>query len=267
MEVKNTILLNKLKRTGLSDKESAVYVSVLELGGAYPAKIALYAGLNRSTTYKILTDLSIKGLVNEIEKRNKYFYQIEKPDKVLQLANTRVKQAEEALDETKSLIPEIDGLYHALKNHPRVTYYEGVDAVTSIYKDMMEVEKPYEMLAFSRADKMEPFFSKDFFKWWVETKVKKKISTRAIVPDLLENREYSQRIFENAPKEFWPVTRYIPEEKFPYAGEITIYGDSRISIVNFEKTQLSAIVIEDKGLYSAMRTIFELSWNSGLVKE
>ena len=71
MEIQNKDLLQKLNRSGFTDKESLVYVSLLELGGAYPSRIAQYCNLRRSTVYNILLSLSVRGIVNEIEKKNK----------------------------------------------------------------------------------------------------------------------------------------------------------------------------------------------------
>lgn len=42
MSIKHENLLKKLQKTELSDKEALVYTALLELGGAYPAKIADY---------------------------------------------------------------------------------------------------------------------------------------------------------------------------------------------------------------------------------
>lgn len=267
MQIRNLDLQKELEKTGFNEKESKIYVSLLELGGAYPSKIAEYSGLNRSTTYKILTDLSVRGLVNEIEKRNKYFYQIEKPEKIIRSLEQKVKRTEDELEKTKSLIPNIENLYSTLKNHPRVTYYEGTEGILSIYEDMLKQKKSYEMIAFSKVEAFETFFPKDFFKNFINTKIEKGISTRAIVTDTENNRSYSGRIFTNAPKELWPKTKFIPENTFMYNGEITLYGDSKISIVNFSKDQLTGIIIDDTALHGAMRTIFELSWNSSLVKQ
>ena len=267
MQIQNVILQNKLEKAGFNEKETKVYVSLLELGGAYPSRIAEYSGLNRSTVYKVLLNLSIRGLVNEIEKGKKLFYQIEKPEKILRHATNQVKTAEDNLEKAKEIVPEIEGLFGILKNHPKVTYYEGVDGLLSIYEDMLNVSNPYEMLAFSRADELESFFSKEFFDKWVKAKVEKNITTRAIVPDIQKNREYSARLFKNAPDKFWPKIRFIPADKFMFSGEIVIYGDSKLALVNFEKSQMTGLIVEDKGLHSAMRTIFELSWNSSLVKE
>ena len=63
------------------------------------------------------------------------------------------------------------------------------------------------------------------------------------------------------------LRRYIAENMFPLSGEIIMYGDSKISITNFTKNQVTGIVVDDTALHQMMRNIFELSWNSSLVKE
>lgn len=267
MQIKNLELVEKMKKGGFTDKEALIYVSVLELGGAYPSKVAAYSGLNRTTAYHILATLAIKGLVGEIERKNKFFYQAEKPEKILGFARRQISLAEEKLDLVKTILPDIEGLFGANGERPKVTYHEGVDGLLSIYEDMLNQNKPYEMLSFSRADELEGFIPKKFFKNFIEEKAKQGITTRGIIPDTPENRKYSERLFAHVPKKFWPERKYIPKEKFLYSGEITIYGDSKISIVNFEKNALTGVVIEDKALHSAMQTIFELSWHSTLVSE
>src|SRR4051794_40111974 len=102
-------LPSTFEKVGLSEKEALVYSSLIKLGGAHPSKIAQDTKLNRSTVYKLLLDLSIKGLVNEIEKKNKIFYQIEKPSKLLKYAKDRVTLANDHLETVNKMIPDLEG--------------------------------------------------------------------------------------------------------------------------------------------------------------
>ena len=151
MNIKNNLLLNKLEKSGLNDKEALVYLAVLELGGAFPSRIAEYTSLNRSTVYKILLNLSVRGLVNEIEKKNKLFYQIEKPHKLVRYGESKIRMAEEALDMVKNILPDIENLYGSFEERPKITYYEKEEGILQIYEDHISVKKPYEMLAWANA--------------------------------------------------------------------------------------------------------------------
>lgn len=268
MSIINTDIVKKIEKSGFTDKEALVYVSLLELGGAYPSRIAEYSGLNRSTTYKILLNLSVRGIINEIEKKNKIFYQIDKPEKISQYAERRVSMAVNALDYTKEIVPEIAGLFNIIKNHPRVTYYEGMDGLASIYEDMINVKKPYEMVAFSKTDEFVGLLSEKFLINFIKKKVEIGITTRGLLPDTPGSRKFIDQYYnEKVPEKLMPRRRYIAENMFPLSGEIIMYGDSKISITNFTKNQITGVVIQDKALHQMMRNIFELSWNSTLVKE
>jgi sugar-specific transcriptional regulator TrmB len=267
MQIKNPALLEKLQKSGLNDKEALIYLSLLELGGAFPSKIAEYSGIKRSTVYAILVNLSIRGLVNEIEKRNKLFYQIDKPEKLIRFAKTQISIAEDRLEKTKNLISDIEGLYASFVNQPKVRYFEGTDGMTSLYEDMISGNKKYEMVAFSNAAQLEHALPTKFFENFRRAKERLGITTRGIIPDTEADRSYNTKFFAGYKSEVIPKMRYIEASLFPFKGEITIYGENKVSIVNLNKEYLTGIIIEDETIHKMMRLIFELSWNSSMAKE
>ena len=74
--MENEAITRHLEKIGLNDKSALIYSTLLTMGGAYPSALADATRINRSTVYKILLDLSIKGLVTEIERSKKLYYQI-----------------------------------------------------------------------------------------------------------------------------------------------------------------------------------------------
>ncbi len=266
MENKEAIA-HDLKKIGLSEKEALVYGALFSLGGAFPSKVAEETKLNRSTVYKILVELSIKGLVNEIEKKNKIFYQVEKPDRLIRYAKGQISRAEDNLEIAKKLLPDFEGMYALLENKPRVRYFEKIEGVLAIYEDFLAVQKPYEMLAFSNAALLEHILPADFFEKFRRSKERMGITTRGIIPDTEADLTYTERMFPGYKKEIVPRVRIVPAKDFPFKGEITVYGENKVSIVNLSKEHLTGIVIEDEAIHGMMKMIFELSWNSKMVKE
>ena len=264
MNIINIDLVKKLEKSGFTDKEALIYVSLLELGGAFPSKIALYAGINRSTTYKILLNLSIRGIINEIEKKNKIFYQIEKPEKILRYSQNKLKQMEDSLETVKAVLPEIEGLYGSGQSRPKITYFDNTESILSIYTDMVTNQKPYEMLAFSAASELMDFVPEKFFANYVKEKERMGITTRGIIPDSEKDRKFNEIIFKDVSKKYWPQIKYIPRGKFPSSSEITVYGANKVSIINFKENQMTGLIIEDSSIHELLKTIFELSWNSTL---
>jgi len=267
MQIKNPSLLQKLEKAGFSSKEALVYTSLLELGGAYPSRIAEYSGLKRATVYNILVTLSIRGLINEIEKRNKLFYQIEKPEKVVRYAEGRIKRAEEESERMKSILPDIEGLFGSLGTRPKVTYFENIEGILSIYEDMIMVDKKYELLAFSNTKELEKVLPEKFFENFRRSKERMGITARGIIPDTESDRKFNDKFFKGYKKEIVPNMKYVSIEQFPYKGEIVIYEENKVAIINLSREHLTGTIIEDETIHGMMKMIFELSWNSTVVKE
>jgi sugar-specific transcriptional regulator TrmB len=267
MQIKNYSLVEKLEKSGFTDKEAKIYVTLLELDGAYPSKIAEYTDLNRSTVYHILLNLSVRGIIGEVEKRNKMFYQIERPSKVVSYGQSRIRRAEDELEQIKSVLPDIEGLFGALGTRPKVTYYENTDGMVSVYEDMIATDKKYELLAWSNAAELEHVIPAKFFERFRRAKEKIGITTRGISPDTAGDRTYSERLFKGFKPGIAPTIRYVSAEKFPFKGEIVIYEQDKLAIINLNKEFLTATIIQDATIHDMMRLIFEMSWNSSMVRE
>jgi len=267
MQIKNLDLVKSLQKTGFTDKEALVYVSLLELGGAYPSRIAEYCGLKRATTYNVLTALSIRGLINEIEKRNKIFYQIDKPQKLLQYSSNQIQMAKDGFEKAEKILPDIESIFSLIGGKPKVFFFEGPETINAICLDMVAGKGGYEMLAFSNAHGFKNSMTPRQLEDYIKANERLNITTRAISPDTLENRSYNQNTFENVRKEYRPRMRYIPSDKFPYEAEITVYGENKVGITKLGGENIIGVIIEDKMIHDMMKMIFELSWGSPEVKE
>lgn len=260
-------LLSKLRQAGLPDKSALVYGFLASVGGAFPSRIATETRLNRSTVYKVLTDLSIKGLINEIEKGKKLYYQVERPERFLRYAKQTIDRAKDAFEVASKVFPELEGLYSLTPNKPKIRFFEDRDGLRSILEDHVSEERPYEMLGFANAAQLERFFKEDFIRKYVRQKERLGITTRGIVPDTKTDQTYTERMYVGVKKRFWLNLRHIPSNDFPFNGEITIYGTHKVSIINFDETHLVGIIIEDKAIHDMMVRIFELAWKGAKAVE
>lgn len=251
----------ELEDAGLSEKASIVYACLLELGGAYPSQIAKETHLNRSTVYKILTDLSIKGLINEIERGKKMYYQVENPKKLLRFAERQAQSASDSVEKIQNLLPELQGYFASHNNRPRVLYFEGTDGVLSVYDDLVAGEDPYELLCFANSSNVIEFLDEKYYAKFRKRKAELGITVRGILPANDNSRTIVEDIHSDVPVRFRPKVRYLPAKDFPLEGEIIVYGDSKMLITNLDLHHPSGIIIEDKALHRMMRIIFNLAWN------
>ncbi|MDQ5968891.1 MAG: HTH-type transcriptional regulator, sugar sensing transcriptional regulator [Patescibacteria group bacterium] len=255
-------IIENIKNAGLTDKESQIYTTLAELGGAFPSRISEITKINRSTVYKILLDLQIKGLINEIEKKNKQYYQIEKPQSLIRYAKDQIKIANDQLENAEKAFPELEGLFSSVSNKPRVTFYDGPDTVVNVCNDMVLGSTGYEMVSISNANKFKNYMNPVELRDFTKAKEALGITTRGIAPDTEENRGYSEGVFKGINKKIWPVIRYIPSEDFPYEAELTAYGKNKVSIVKLGGENIIGVIIEDDVIYGMIRMVFELAWKT-----
>ncbi len=265
MKIKNEILLKKLQKSGLNEKESLIYLALLELGGAFPSKIAEYTGIKRGTVYSLLLQMSVKGVVNEVEKKNKLFYQLENPSKLLKYTKSKLSLIQDEINQAQTILPIIQDLMHKTER-PKVTYYQGIDGVINVYEDHIQVEVAYEMLAWANATKLEQALPDNFFKKYRREKERMGIATRAIVPETESDKGFTARNYDGFKESIIPLMKFVPAGIFAYNAEITIYGENKVSIVNLEDDNFTGVIIEDKTIHGLMKMIFELSWNAKLDK-
>ena len=149
-------MIEKIERLGLSDKEARVYLHLLESRGGYPSAVASATKLNRSTVYKILTALAIKGLASEIEHGKKIFYQPEPLNKLERYVGYQMERAQEARESAVKLLPELETLFANAEN-PKVSFYKGKEQVIEAYLRHVQVDKPYKMNAFANVQNIKKF--------------------------------------------------------------------------------------------------------------
>jgi len=256
----NIKLIKHLEQIGLSDKSALVYAVLLERGGAYPSAIAETTKLNRSTVYKILLDLSVKGLITEIERAKKLYYQIERPEKLLHFAKNKIKIAEEQFDNAERLMPRLTDIFSSYDQRPKIRFYEGANAVSNICDDMISEPNRYEMLAFSNAKLFKNYLPKEELREFIRGKERLGITTRGILPDTLEDRDYANAVFNGIKRSIWPKMRFVPSEQFPFQAELTIYGENKVSITKLTESNVIGIIIEDQTIHDMMKMIFEIAW-------
>lgn len=129
--------LTIFKKLGLSEKETAVYLSLLEQGAISVRNLAKAINLNRGTTYDILKKLQETGLVSFFHKNTKQHFVAEDPDKILKLLANRQAELNQAEEKIKKLVPELKALQEKGGDKPVTKFYEGKGGVKFILEDIL----------------------------------------------------------------------------------------------------------------------------------
>jgi sugar-specific transcriptional regulator TrmB len=236
-----------LEQFGLSDKESALYVALLELGQADVAPIAAKANVKRSTAYVLLDTLKDKGFVSLQDGAGRQ-YRAEDPRKLLAYEKTKLSQLEKAL-------PGMLGLASTSELKPGTRFFSGTDGIKAVYEESLLQPAGSEMLAIGNAEAVERSIE-GFQSWYIKRRAESGISMRAIIPATPEGLKVAARDAQELRE-----TRLLEPSDFTEPVEVNIYGN-KVSAVSFVENELIGVIIESKVLANVHRQMFELLWRS-----
>jgi HTH-type transcriptional regulator, sugar sensing transcriptional regulator len=246
---KTTLTMTKelipiLTNIGLTEKESKVYLSTLEIGSSVVSEIAKKAKINRVTTYDILQKLKEKGLVSNFTKaRIKYFTATE-PEIIASNFEQKTKALNTAVPHLKRLQGET--------SHPRIQYFEGLDGIKTIYQDTLTSKT--EILNFSNSEKIRKYWP-EYDKEYVTIRAKKNIHLKGIVTE----DEAGKKVKEED-KMYNREIRLINKKQYLFTNETNIY-DNKVSIISFSEQELIGMIIESPEIADSQRAIFQMCWD------
>lgn len=233
-----------LRNLGFSTNESKVYLSALGLGTTSAQRIAHRANLPRTTTYSVLGQLVVRGVVGKTTAQGKTRFFAEPPHKLLDIVN-------DIRGHVQNSIPALETLYNTNQTKPKIAFYEGKGAIKKMFDDTLET-KPEEILMWNT----NAYFEFERFghdAQYIDRRVELGIRARRICG------EGSQWHTHNKPRDRQELaeTLVVPKHLFWPGIEVNIYAN-KVVFMNF--TENNGIIIESKAIADAMRQAYELSW-------
>lgn len=245
----NSQLKLTLQTFGFSEKEIDVYIALLGLGNGTVTEISRKAGINRTTGYDILNSLANKGVVSVTGKEPKQEYTAESPTTITVYLKNQAAQIAEHIKKSEEIIPELTSL-HAVKNRPKIRFYEGTEGLEHVYEDTLTSSEPIRAYAAIARDM--DYALPNYFPEYYKRRAKKGIPIRAIVPDSVGARE--RKVLDE--EEIREIA-LVPADKYQFSPEINIY-DNKIMIASWREKL--GIIIESEEIADAMKKIYELAW-------
>ncbi len=246
-----------LQKIGLSDKMAKVYSAVLEFGPQTAQQIAQKTGMLRPTVYVQVVALINKGLMSRIEKGSKTYFMAESPENLERLLEEKISFVKSASSELKKVISQLNALFLTAEDKPKIRFFEGKEGLLTMIKDFAtsKFDSAEEFVPIDKAFQTIPPTDDDF-RHKLASKFKK-IPMRIIYTSqkgpILKAKEGSRE------------RRFIPLEKFPCSGSITIYGN-KVALMA-ENSHLVGTIIENHEIASTLRALFNLTWESIEPKE
>lgn len=239
-----------LKNFGLSEKEIAVYLALVELGPSSVRGITAKSKVNRGTSYDILKSLMALGIVAYYNKESKQYFVAEQPEKLLSAIDQKKEDLEEVRKNIETSLPLIKTLFEKQGGKPSVKLYEGSKGIKQILEDVLSAgEKEYYLYSSSTAQDRKSVYEgmPDFSKKRIAKKISVKIISLGQGGQLAGLDERKQ--MPTADKAINSTHEII------YAGKV-----AHISLDSNEDPV--GVVIQNDAIYQTQKLIFEFNWST-----
>ena len=229
---------------GLSKVETKIYLSGLELGPTSVQEIAKKAKVSRTAAYEVIESLQKRGLISSFTRNKKRFFVSEDPERAARHFREQIELMTKQIGDLDKAIPEMKLMGGG--ERPVVRFYEGREAVYSLFNDLAEV-KPKSFDEVSNMDDLYDFMDLDYLRAVREVLDPTKIPTRILHRGKLRQPGRSNVQF----------CELLPDLG-NFHGDIWIYGN-RVAFASFVG-KVMAVIIESEAFAETAHVLFEAAW-------
>jgi len=248
-------LHNYLGQLGLAEKESAVYLALLQLGQAPVQQIAKKAGIVRPTAYVILESLISKGLAKKGIIGKKTVFISSPPEDLDNLIRLKERQAKEQRERLQHLLPELRALYALSSDQPAIRLFEGKEGLKNLQREFIEIsnEPVYAIGSLDVQESLFPANSSEYDDDVRGVRVRAGIKSYFIYASK-KGKIITKEDDEKSKRE----SRYVPYDELPMASSVSAHGPL-LSLVTFRK-KIIGVLIEHADIADSFRAIFDAAW-------
>ena len=247
-------LIKTLTKIGLTNNQSQVYLTCLQLGVDTVLNISKNSGLKRPTGYLLLDDLERFGLVSKTKRKTKTLYKAETPERL----RSDLKIKEGYVDD---ILPSLKAIYNVDPEKPNIKIAEGIQGVRSVYNGIftyLSTHPDEELLIYGSLKDASETFENEVVDFFHETMKRSRNPIREIGNDDHETRKYYRRLKKHNQNH---QLRFIRNEGRFFQTDNMIYGNTLI--IFSVKKQIFSTIIESAGIVETYRTLFNMAWRSG----
>lgn len=245
-------LLKILGEIGFSEKESKIYLALLEFEQATANELAKKADINRTSAYDVLEVLIRRGVVSKYKKKGRTFFTVSDPRKLLSYLEHEKCDFEKTIEKQKQVIagvlPELISLQQPLSTRPKVQFFEGEKGMREAYEDTLTAKGG--ILAYANVQTMHWALPK-FFPEYYTRRTRAKVAIKAIMPPNELSRERAAHDREEIRQ-----SKFIPEGQ-EFSPEVNIYNN-KVLIASWKEKM--AVIVESKEFADLMRLTYQLLW-------
>lgn len=244
-----------LEQLGFAQSEIKVYTALLELDAGIVKDIAKRSGINRTSCYDVLENLTKRGLVSKFRKKSKIYFTAGDPRRLLNYMDREKEEFDKKIsqqkEQIKEVLPELLSLINPRSTKPRVTFYEGEKGMREAYEDTLTAKSG--ILAYANVATMHEGLPR-FFPEYYSRRAGAGINIKAIMPDNQLSRDRARNDNQELRESI-----ILKDKNHTFTPEVNIYND-KVLIASWKEKM--AVIIESKELADLQRLIFKLLWGA-----
>ena len=237
-----------LKEIGLTERESKVYLSLLDLGRSTTGPLIKTSEVPNSKIYEILSSLHKKGLVTWVIGGKTKFFEAADPKTLLRLFDQKRRTL-------ANMLPELEARRSRAQSPQSVSLFEGFPAIRNLYIDLLSQAGPKVLYGMTAADWIEDKMVGDFYSWYASLKQEYGVTSRLLVSK--KNWAAFQRQYKTM--KLLPKWEAKPSH-ISFPGDVGIVG-KHVLILNWDEVP-TAILIQSKWLSQQYMQFFKEAWSS-----
>ena len=236
---------DSLGALGLSKKQSAVYIALLQVGTNSAYAVARKSGLKNPTTYVILNELVAKGLVQKLPRAKKQLLVAQPPEEIFTVAEERLALAKRSL-------PKLKAMNRTTSAKVSTAYFDGVAGIKQVMDYRMKEMAGKQYAGFYATSENIPKELTAYIHEWGKRLKRQNSSLLGIVP-----RHASLKEFRNSDTDAARTMKVVPHEEFSSEVELDTVDDL-VRIIDYKNLQ--GVVLENADVAKTVREIFEMLW-------
>lgn len=246
-----------LKRIGLTEKEIAIYLILLEYGTRSAGFLAKKSDINRGTTYNIIELLLQKNIVYQTIKADVRNFTAFPPEKILEYLDKKAEKISNLKSDTEGIISDLKKIQDkSISLQPKFRFFEGISGMQDLLADTLNSRDKMNYAVLSMIDMYESFGEKKYEKH-IQKRIKDNITLNVIRSDKKDN--FKNR-WEGLSQEKRSV-RFMPQNATPPDMSFYLYNGNKVAFFSSKKENYG-LLIESKEFYQTQKMLFDILWKA-----
>lgn len=242
-----------LTQLGFEPEAASLYRTLIEHGPQTILEISRASGLERTRLYRLVDDLTAKGLIEEVLGHKTRIFKAADVSRIDQFVAKQARKVKQLQD---SFTAFANAITRTQANLPttNILYYRGVSGIRQILANELNMKR--EAVGFTYRVLQEPVGVK-FFERWAQEFEEKKLKFRDIRSDeFMKSGQIAKYPSRHINGSTW---RYLPDHILHLTHSMDIYDDV-VAIYYWQRDELFGLEIHNQQIADTQKSMFEVFW-------